>query len=169
MKTFDIKRDVVYDGNEPCVIIDEQGLVAMRDSLKLVTDEDQRKYLENTIKYYEDLRVQYADKIREVNITIKKPSPSDRIDIRSACCNGQGLYIGECEPLETCVKLIHKWDLKDVDAENDEDKNKDIEITENNIRNGKMPMCLMDVVYNSAYPYLYPSQARLAFLPQSDA
>ena len=81
--------------------------------------------------------------------------------IRAKAKGIDGLFDREREPLAACERLIKKWDLKNADGE-------DVELNHNNIRE-QMPLCLLDAVYGEIWPRMYPSQARLSFLPQSVA
>ncbi len=158
MKTFEITRDVVYDGNSAWIILSESDIEKMRANAKTEPNKDMAAYLKNTADSLARDRKTHKDKIRVVSLTVKRPTPADRIEIRSTCREKDGSYNQEREPLAICLELLRGWNLADEEG-------KPLEFSADNIREN-MPLCLMDLVYGEVMPQLYPSMARLAFLPQ---
>ncbi len=151
MDTFEIVRDVVFDDN-PWIILRESDLEKLRESAKQCKDKAEKSALTEQIDAMAALRAEMGDKIQEVRITVKKPTPADRVAIRAAC-RRDGEMQPDREPLQACAHLVQSWSLG-------------YEVTLENIEQ-KLPIAILDLIYADVFKYLYPSQARLAFLPQS--
>jgi hypothetical protein len=158
-QTFEIRRDVVYDEDEVYIILGEPELKKLQAAAGSEKDAAMKTFLKAQAQAIADDRKAKADKIRQVVITARKPSPMDRVEIRSGARDSSGVHDREREPLQACMRLIESWNLLDKDG-------KALERSDENIQT-EMPLCLMDVVWGEVYKYLYPSEVRLSFLPRS--
>ncbi len=155
MDTFTVTRDIVFD-DDPWIILREENLATMRATAKKDKNRQQAEFIRQQANSLEQARKEYAAKIKAVNVVLKKPTPEDRVEIRSACRDNDGLYNNEREPIEACVRLIQSWDLQGMDG-------KELPVDRDTI-NTKLPLALLDALWGELQIKLYPGQARLAFL-----
>ncbi len=161
MDTFEIKRDIVYFEGEAWIILGEKELEKAFKNIDAETTEETREWVYAQFQRIKEDRKRYKDCIRTVVLTVKKPTPADRIEVHSASRDKSGVYDQTREPLVACQHLIKSWTLVDIDG-------KSLECNSDNIAE-KMPICLLDAVYFEIKRYLYPDAARLSFLPLSVA
>lgn len=154
MDTFDVVRDVVFD-EDPWIILREENLAEMRKSAKKEKNASQAKLIREAANGIEQARKDYADKLRAVTVTIKKPTPALRIEIRSAC-REDGEFNPERQPLEACKTLIESWDLQGADG-------KVLPLEAESIENC-VPLALIDAWWGEIQVKMYPGQARMGFL-----